>query len=89
MADLVAVMNNGVLQQIATPHEIYERPANRFVATFVGSPAMSVLAASVDECLHIGHATITMDGARRDYAEPRVIRYKIHAVENWMNFSAA
>ena len=66
MADLVAVMNNGVLQQIATPHEIYERPANRFVATFVGSPAMSVLAASVDECLHIGHATITMDGARRD-----------------------
>ncbi|MGN6159012.1 MAG: ABC transporter ATP-binding protein [Devosia sp.] len=66
MADLVAVMNNGVLQQIATPGEIYERPANRFVATFVGSPAMSVLAANVDECLHIGHATINMDTVRRD-----------------------
>jgi putative spermidine/putrescine transport system ATP-binding protein len=36
MADRVAVMNGGVLQQIGTPSEIYQRPRNRFVASFVG-----------------------------------------------------
>jgi len=41
MADLVAVMRDGELQQLAPPEEIYDRPANRFVATFVGSPPMA------------------------------------------------
>ncbi len=49
MADLVAVMSDGVLQQFASPFEVYERPANRFVATFVGSPPMSVLEGAVDD----------------------------------------
>ncbi|MBZ0259600.1 MAG: ABC transporter ATP-binding protein [Hyphomicrobiales bacterium] len=44
MADLVAVMKAGELQQLAPPADVYERPANRFVATFVGSPPMNVLA---------------------------------------------
>jgi multiple sugar transport system ATP-binding protein len=48
MADLVAVMSEGELQQLAPPHELYERPANRFVATFVGSPPMNVLPVDVD-----------------------------------------
>ena len=43
MADLVAVMRDGELQQLAPPDEIYDRPANRFVATFVGNPPMNVL----------------------------------------------
>jgi multiple sugar transport system ATP-binding protein len=43
MADLVAVMREGELQQLAPPDEIYDRPANRFVATFVGNPPMNVL----------------------------------------------
>ena len=43
MADLVAVMRDGVLQQVAPPAEIYDQPANRFVATFVGVPPMNVL----------------------------------------------
>jgi multiple sugar transport system ATP-binding protein len=67
MADLVAVMKDGILQQIAPPSEIYERPANRFVATFVGSPAMSVLAGTIDDAgLHIGDATIRLDPARHE-----------------------
>ena len=49
MADLVAVMGSGVLQQLAPPEEVYDRPANRFVATFVGNPPMNVLKASVAE----------------------------------------
>jgi ABC-type sugar transport system ATPase subunit len=41
MGDRIAVMNEGVLEQVGTPEELYERPANRFVAGFIGSPAMS------------------------------------------------
>jgi multiple sugar transport system ATP-binding protein len=41
LADRVAVMHAGVIQQLATPKEIYRRPVNRFVAAFVGSPAMN------------------------------------------------
>jgi multiple sugar transport system ATP-binding protein len=48
MADLVAVMRDGELQQLAPPDEIYDRPANRFVAAFVGNPPMNVLEGAVD-----------------------------------------
>ncbi|HET7717198.1 MAG TPA: sn-glycerol-3-phosphate ABC transporter ATP-binding protein UgpC [Bauldia sp.] len=41
LADRIAVMHGGVIQQLATPKEIYRRPVNRFVAGFVGSPAMN------------------------------------------------
>jgi len=43
MADRVAVMHEGVLQQFDTPRKIYEKPANAWVATFVGEPQMSLL----------------------------------------------
>lgn len=43
LADRIAVMQNGVIQQLAPPGEIYERPVNRFVAGFVGSPGMNFL----------------------------------------------
>jgi multiple sugar transport system ATP-binding protein len=42
MATKIAVMNGGVIQQFGTPDEIYERPANLFVAGFIGSPAMNL-----------------------------------------------
>jgi multiple sugar transport system ATP-binding protein len=48
MADVVAVLKDGVLQQLAPPLEIYDRPANRYVATFVGSPPMNVLPGAID-----------------------------------------
>ena len=43
MADLIAVMSNGRLQQLASPAEIYARPANLFVASFCGSPPMNLV----------------------------------------------
>jgi ABC-type sugar transport system ATPase subunit len=50
MGDRIAVMNDGVLEQVGTPEELYERPANRFVAGFIGSPAMTFFdAAAVGE----------------------------------------
>jgi multiple sugar transport system ATP-binding protein len=47
MADRIAVMHLGVLQQYATPDEIYHRPLNTFVAGFIGSPAMNLLRGQV------------------------------------------
>jgi ABC-type sugar transport system ATPase subunit len=43
MGDRIAVMNLGVLQQIGSPVDLYTKPANTFVATFIGSPAMNLL----------------------------------------------
>ncbi|ACC74515.1 ABC transporter ATP-binding protein [Paraburkholderia phymatum] len=43
LATRMAVMKNGVIQQFGTPAEVYARPANLFVATFLGSPAMNLL----------------------------------------------
>jgi multiple sugar transport system ATP-binding protein len=43
LADRVVVMNKGLVQQLGTPTEIYDRPANTFVASFIGSPAMNLV----------------------------------------------
>ena len=43
MGDRIAVMNKGRLQQLGTPEELYEHPANTFVARFIGSPSMNML----------------------------------------------
>ena len=47
MGDRVAVMKDGLLQQVDTPRNLYDRPANAFVAGFIGSPAMNLLVAPV------------------------------------------
>ena len=47
MADKIVVLNDGVVQQIGTPLEVYDQPANVFVAGFIGSPAMNVLQGKV------------------------------------------
>ncbi len=47
LADRVVVMNKGVVQQIGTPTEIYDRPANAFVGSFIGTPAMNLLSGHI------------------------------------------
>ena len=42
LADRIAIMNEGVLQQVGTPSDVYQHPANLFVAQFVGSPVMNI-----------------------------------------------
>jgi multiple sugar transport system ATP-binding protein len=49
LGDRVAVMRNGILQQVASPQELYDRPANLFVAGFIGSPAMNFMAGTLEE----------------------------------------
>ncbi|MEO0504461.1 MAG: ATP-binding cassette domain-containing protein, partial [Pseudomonadota bacterium] len=43
LADRVVVMSKGIVQQVGTPTEIYDNPANTFVASFIGSPAMNLM----------------------------------------------
>ncbi len=47
MADRIVVMNAGVVEQVGTPLELYDRPANVFVAGFIGSPAMNLLKGTI------------------------------------------
>jgi multiple sugar transport system ATP-binding protein len=49
MGDRVAVLKDGVLQQVDTPRAIYDKPINSFVASFIGSPAMNMIEVDFDE----------------------------------------
>ena len=65
VAHRIAVMNEGKIQQIASPSEIYHHPANTFVATFIGSPAMNILQAEVlDGKLIVGSCALHLPAAR-------------------------
>src|SRR5689334_5730439 len=48
MGDQIAVMRNGILQQTGDPQRVYDRPANLFVASFIGSPPMNLVQAQLD-----------------------------------------
>src|SRR5690606_1591582 len=47
MADRIAIMSDGRLQQVGTPQEVYDVPANLFVAAFIGTPAMNTIPGAV------------------------------------------
>jgi len=49
LADRIVVMHDGILQQVGTPSEVYQNPANLFVAQFIGSPVMNVTEAAVTQ----------------------------------------
>jgi multiple sugar transport system ATP-binding protein len=61
LADRVVVMNKGRVQQVGTPTEIYDRPANTFVAGFIGSPAMNLVEGEVTAGTFVGER-IQVDG---------------------------
>ncbi|MDR6819927.1 multiple sugar transport system ATP-binding protein [Neorhizobium sp. 2083] len=48
MADRIVVMNGGVVEQVGSPLELYDRPANLFVAGFIGSPSMNILSGRIE-----------------------------------------
>jgi len=49
LADRVVVMHHGLIEQVGTPAELYHKPATRFVAGFIGSPAMNLLPCALEE----------------------------------------
>lgn len=71
MGDRIAVLNNGLLQQVGTPQEMYERPANDFVAGFIGSPAMNLGSFTIDGTNAIlGPARVPLSQATLDALTP-------------------
>ncbi|MEM6307732.1 MAG: sn-glycerol-3-phosphate ABC transporter ATP-binding protein UgpC [Pseudomonadota bacterium] len=57
LADRVVVMNKGVVQQVGTPTEIYDNPANTFVAGFIGSPAMNLIEGASESGAFVAQST--------------------------------
>src|SRR3546814_2089290 len=68
MADRIAVMEDGRLQQVGAPRDVYARPANLFVARFIGSPPMN----TVDGRVRVdgGHAHVELGDRHRDAWPP-------------------
>jgi multiple sugar transport system ATP-binding protein len=75
----IAVMNKGLVQQLGTPKDIYETPANVFVATFMGSPAMNIVPATV--VMEAGHPHAALTDAeggviRLRFSQPGLARWE-------------
>lgn len=82
MGDRIVVMHDGFIQQVGSPLELYDRPANKFVAGFIGSPAMNLFEAELngagDEIsLRAGDFTLDLPPEKaqhfQDYTEQKVI----------------
>lgn len=71
MADKVAVLREGTVQQVGTPTEVYDRPANQWVAGFVGSPRISLLACHAEGDRLVGAEGWTLPRPRWATAEDR------------------
>jgi ABC-type sugar transport system ATPase subunit len=69
MGDRVAVMSDGLLSQVGTPIEVYERPANVFVAGFIGSPSMAFASVNVrpdGDRVTLSHGDLRLEAAHPD-----------------------
>jgi ABC-type sugar transport system ATPase subunit len=64
LADQIVVLDRGNISQVGSPLELYNRPSNRFVASFVGSPSMNFLSARIVGAEQ-GHAAIQMAGGAK------------------------
>ena len=73
MGDRIAVMKDGLLQQVGTPQQLYDHPDNVFVAGFIGSPAMNfaTVKATEGEDLMLGNAKLNLSGAAARAAADR------------------
>ena len=75
LADRVVVMNHGVIEQVGTPNELYHHPTTRFVAGFIGSPAMNFLPCRVQDGANGGLAVRVTDQIVLPVPPARVERY--------------
>ncbi len=72
MGDRIAVMRDGLLQQIGSPQELYDHPLNLFVAGFIGSPSMNFATATADgKDLALGGVKLELTGQQAKAAEGR------------------
>jgi multiple sugar transport system ATP-binding protein len=75
LADRVVVMNHGVIEQVGTPQDLYHHPTTRFVAGFIGSPAMNFLPVHVQDGANGGLAVRVTDQIVLPVPPARVDRY--------------
>ena len=75
LADRVVVMNDGVIEQVGAPQELYHNPATRFVAGFIGSPAMNFLPVPRGRRAAALTAAILPTASKLPVPPPRVDRY--------------
>jgi multiple sugar transport system ATP-binding protein len=75
LADRIAIMNEGVLQQVGTPTDVYQHPANLFVAQFIGSPVMNLSKATV-QANGNGTTLVLAEGAAR-FAFPQELQARM------------
>jgi len=75
LADRVVVMNRGVIQQVGTPTDIYDNPANSFVAGFIGSPAMNLLDGDITGGV-FSAANVRIDGLHGGHDGPMTLGYR-------------
>ena len=75
LADRVVVMQKGLIQQVGTPMEIYDRPANTFVASFIGSPAMNLVHGDIADGVFTGDS-IRVDGLSRAVKGPVTLGFR-------------
>jgi multiple sugar transport system ATP-binding protein len=78
MADQIALMNRGVIEQLGTPQDIYDRPVSLFVADFIGSPPMSFLpfrgrAAPGDGTVRVDGVDIALPELREGTADTELV----------------
>ncbi len=78
LADRVVVMNNGIIEQVGTPQELYHNPRTRFVAGFIGSPAMNFIPCRM-ESSGDGLSVRLNDGLAFPVPAERAARYRGHA----------
>jgi multiple sugar transport system ATP-binding protein len=72
MGDRIAVMRDGLLQQVGTPQQLYDHPSNIFVAGFIGSPAMNFATTRTEgEHLMLGESRLELSGAAARAAADR------------------
>ncbi len=95
LADRVVVMNKGIVQQVGSPTEIYDRPANAFVASFIGSPAMNLIDGTLDngtftapgmtitglESTHQGQATLGFRAEDARLADTGAVTAPVYSLE--------
>ena len=80
MGDRVAVMRKGELQQVADPQTLYDRPVNLFVGGFIGSPAMNMVEATLEQrnggyVAKVGEQPLALDADETLQARPGLAGY--------------
>lgn len=75
LADRVVIMNQGIIQQVGSPREIYDLPRNTFVAGFIGSPAMNLVEGELNDGIFIGK-NIKISGLTKNHSGPVTLGFR-------------